>query len=201
MNRHLKGHRDGSVTARWRAFYGAHPLHLLAVLSCLALAGYAALRATANPLWPRMLIWFAAAIVAHDLVLFPLYTAADRLLTGLWRRVLSSRIPLSGGAVNYVRVPLLGAALTFLLFLPGIIRQGGPAYHAATGLDQRPYLDRWLLLCIAMFLASALVLAVVRVVQLTRAGTRASGRCLDQTSRRQRPGGSQCARRAPADRP
>jgi hypothetical protein len=102
-----------------------------------------------------MLIWFGAAIVAHDLVVFPLYAAADRLL---------NRVR-PGPGVNYLRVPLLGVALTFLLFFPGIIRQGAGAYRAATGLTQEPFLARWLLLCAAMFAGSLLVYAVRWVVR------------------------------------
>lgn len=129
--------------------YGAHPLHLLVVLGCLAGAGYAALQTVVSPLWVVMLVWFAAAVVVHDLVLFPAYAAADRLLVGALR-----------GGVNYVRVPLLGAGLTFALFFPGILRQGGATVRDATGLDQQPYLVRWLLLCAAMFAVSALVLVL-----------------------------------------
>jgi hypothetical protein len=150
------------VITRWKAFYGEHPLHLLAVLACLALAGYAALGVLANPVWPRMLIWFAAAIVAHDLVVFPLYAAADRVL---------NRVR-PGPGVNYLRIPLLGVALTFLLFFPGIIRQGAGAYRAATGLTQEPFLARWLLLCAAMFAGSLLVYAVRSALRRLSRGRR-----------------------------
>jgi hypothetical protein len=135
------------VITRWRVFYGEHPMHLVAVLGALALAGYAALGVAGNPLWPRMLLWFAAAIVAHDLIGFPLYTAADRLLTAVR----------PGPGVNYLRVPLLGSGLTFLLFFPGIVRQGEESTVSATGLDQSPYLARWLLLCGALFVTSAVI--------------------------------------------
>jgi hypothetical protein len=143
---------------RVKAFYGAGPLHLLALVACLALAGYAALRTLANPQWPVMLGWFAGAIIGHDLVAFPLYALADRSLTHVvsWhRRTAAPRVP----AVNHVRVPALGAGLLFLLFFPGIIRQGGPTYEAATGHTQQPYLGRWLLLVAAMFAVSAVVYA------------------------------------------
>jgi hypothetical protein len=96
-----------------------------------------------------MLTWFAGAIVGHDLVAFPLYAAVDRLLVRT-------------GAVNYLRVPLSAAALTFLVFLPGIIRQGQASFRAATGLDQQPYLARWLLLCAVFFVVSALVYFIRR---------------------------------------
>ena len=62
--------------------------------------------------------------------------------------------------MNYVRVPALGAALTFLLFLPGIIRQGDPVVRGQTGLDQSPFVGRWLLLVAAMVATSALVRGV-----------------------------------------
>jgi hypothetical protein len=135
------------VILRWKAFYGAHPLHLLVLLSCLALAGYAALGVLVDPAWPTILFWFLAAVVAHDLVVFPLYAAADRALTRVR----------PGPGINYLRVPLLGVGLTFLLFFPGIVRQGAISYQVATGLTQQPYLARWLLLCAAMFGVSLLV--------------------------------------------
>ena len=142
-----------------RQLYGAHPLHLLVVLGCLALAGHAALGSTVSPGWMLIAIWFAAALLAHDLVLFPAYAAADRLLVGaLGRR-----------GVNYVRIPLMASALTFALFFPGIVRQGADTYEAATGLTQEPYLARWLLLCALMFAVSAFVLLVTSAVRVVRA--------------------------------
>jgi hypothetical protein len=141
-----------------RRFHGEHPLHLVAVLGCLALAGYAALGTTVNPGWLLMAVWFAAAVVAHDLVLFPSYAAADRLLLGVF----------GARGVNYVRIPLLGSALTFALFFPGIVQQGANTYRAATGLTQEPYLARWLLLSAGMFAVSALALVVGASVRAIR---------------------------------
>ncbi len=72
------------VLARIRSFYGAHPLHLLALVVCFTLAGYAAYRLASTLHWPFVLAWFAGAVIGHDLVLFPLYALADRsLLRGL----------------------------------------------------------------------------------------------------------------------
>jgi hypothetical protein len=156
--------------------YGAHPLHLLALLGCFALTGYVAVHVVNAPLLPRMVIWFVAAVVAHDLILFPLYALADRSLHGLLRLLPS--MPHKGvpvvPPVNYVRIPALGAGLTFILFLPGIIQQGGPTYIAATGQTQAPYLGRWLLLAAAMFLVSAVVYAVR--TRIAGAPARASAR-------------------------
>ncbi len=142
--------------------YGAHPLHLLALLGCFALTGYVAVHMVNAPLLPRMVIWFLAAVVAHDLILFPLYALADRSLHSLLKLVPSA--PHKGvpvvPTVNYLRIPALGVAFTFVLFLPGIIQEGGPTYLAATGQTQAPYLGRWLLLAAAMFLVSAIVYAI-----------------------------------------
>lgn len=148
--------------ARVKRFYGTNPLHLLALIACFALAAYAATQTvTTTAKWPAILIWFLAAIIAHDLVLFPLYALADRSLSGALRairrraRPTESRLP----ALNYLRVPLLGTGLLLLLFFPGIIEQGTNSYHRATGLTQQPFLDRWLLLTAAMFGVSAIVYA------------------------------------------
>ncbi|MEU0463483.1 hypothetical protein ABZ215_05720 [Amycolatopsis sp. NPDC006131] len=122
---------------------------LIALLAGLALAAYAGSFLLGEPDLPTMLVWFAGAAVVHDLVLFPLCAVAGRALARLPVRI-----------VNHVRLPLLGAGLTFLLFLPGIIRQGEATHLAATGLDQQPYLGRWLWLVLGMFVVSGLVYGV-----------------------------------------
>ncbi len=149
------------LSTRFAAAYGARPLHLLTMLSGFALLGY--ILATFRPVtlwnsgtwWQSIAVWLAAAVIAHDLLLFPLYALADRLL---WQRVGRSSPP-KVSARNHIRVPALGAGLTLLIFLPGIIRQGAPTYQAATGQTQQPFLGRWLLLTAAMFAASALCYA------------------------------------------
>ncbi len=150
------------LLARTRRFYGANPLHLLALLACFALAAYAAIRTVSTAAdWPTILIWFLAAIIAHDLILFPLYALADRSLSaGLQAlRPHPHRGPPRVPTVNYLRLPLLGTGLLFLLFFPGIIEQGASSYRNATDQTQQPFLDRWLLLTAAMFALSALLYA------------------------------------------
>jgi hypothetical protein len=150
---------------RFRAVYGSNPLHLLTLIVGLALFGY--VLATIKPAtvwnphtwWQSILVWFAAAIIAHDLVLFPIYALVDRIL------VRGSRIRLPGREssvppLNYIRIPALAAGLTLLVFLPGIIQQGTPTYAAATGQTQEPFLGRWLLLTAAMFAISAVVYGI-----------------------------------------
>lgn len=144
---------------RWRRFYGANPLHLLALLASFALAGYAILRASAGPLPGRMLVWFVGAIIGHDLILYPLYALSDRSLTSLLRR---RRRPQAAdpGAVNYVRAPALFCGLLLVMFWPVITGHAEPAYRSRTGLPPTVYLGRWLLLSGAAFAASALFYAM-----------------------------------------
>jgi hypothetical protein len=124
-----------------------------------------------NTWWQSILVWFAAAIVAHDLVLFPVYALVDRIL------VAGTRIRPRGEptvpVLNYLRIPALGAGLTLMMFLPGIIAQGAPAYAAATGQTQEPFLGRWLLLTAAMFAVSAAAYSVR--LALSRRATRQPG--------------------------
>jgi hypothetical protein len=149
-------------TTRFSAIYGSHPLHLLTMTSGFALLGY--IVATFKPAilwnpgtwWQSIAVWFAAAVIAHDLLLFPLYALADRVLSSRANRRLGRPKVLGR---NYIRVPALGAGLTLLIFLPGIIQQGGGTYEAATGQTQQPFLGRWLLLTAAMFAISAVVYA------------------------------------------
>lgn len=144
---------------RFRRTYGGHPLHLLVLLASFALTGYALVHLVGAPLVARMAVWFVAAVLGHDLVLFPLYAAADRSLTGLLPRRRTRRAP-RVPVINYVRVPALGAGLLLLLFLPGIIGQGVRTYLNATGQTQQPFLGRWLLLTAALFAVSAVCYAI-----------------------------------------
>jgi len=149
----------------FRDVYGSHPLHLLTMVAGFALLGY--VLATVKPVtlwnpqvwWQSIAVWFAAAIIAHDLVLFPIYSLVDRMLTLPPGRRPGRRQP-RVAALNYFRAAALGAGLTLLVFLPGIIEQGASTYQAATGQTQQPFLGRWLLLTAAMFALSALIYTI-----------------------------------------
>ena len=93
--------------ARW---YGANPLHLLALLGCFALAGYAsAQRVKSHPV--AVAVWFLGAVVGHDLLLLPLYSLADTsALAAIRHRARLPAVPW----INYLRVP---AGLSGLLLL------------------------------------------------------------------------------------
>jgi hypothetical protein len=106
-------------------------------------------------------VWFLAAIIGHDLVLFPLYALADRSLTAALAAMRNRRAGPSPrvSPLNYLRVPTLAAGLSLLLFFPGIIQQGKATYSAATGQSQEPFFGRWLLLVAALYGFSALAYA------------------------------------------
>jgi hypothetical protein len=159
--------------------YGSHPVHLLTMIAGFALLGYVIGVIGPGTLWnsrvwwQSIIVWFAAAIIAHDLVLFPVYACVDRLLSGRRARASPTRAEAVVPVVNYLRVPALGAGLTLMVFLPGIVEQGATTYRAATGQTQDPFLGRWLLLTAAMFALSAAIyagrLAMARRVRPHRA--------------------------------
>ncbi len=169
------------MSARWRtAFhgvYGSYPLHLLTMTAGFALLGYVVV--TVRPMtlwnahcwWQSIAVWFAGAVIAHDLLLFPIYALADRILWARAGRRPGRQLPVS--VRNYLRIPALGSGLTLLVFLPGIIRQGAPTYLSATGQTQQPFLGRWLLLTAAMFATSAVVY-LSRLALAARRGSRVS---------------------------
>jgi hypothetical protein len=160
-----------ALVRRFTAVYGSDPLHLMGTIAALALAGYVVKQlgpqALWNPKvwWQSIAVWFFAAVIAHDLILFPLYALADRSVTaaltavrGRWVGRSKRSSPLVS-PLNYVRVPSLAAGLSLLLFFPGIIGQGRSSYLAATGQTQQPFFARWLLLVAALYGLSALIYA------------------------------------------
>ena len=76
-----------------RRWYGANPLHLLALLAAFALAGYAVHAVMAAGQWTGFAEWFAVAIIGHDLLLFPLYSLADLSLRHLLPGGSHGRLP------------------------------------------------------------------------------------------------------------
>jgi hypothetical protein len=154
----------------FRKAYGSTPLHLLAMLSGFGLLAYVVVVAKPSTLWKpegawwhSVLVWFVAAFIAHDLVLFPIYALADRIL-GVLTTSRRRRLQPAVSARNYLRVPTLGSGLILLVFFPGVIKQGATLFHEDTGLTQQPFLGRWLLLTAAMFGTSALLYALRRAI-------------------------------------
>jgi hypothetical protein len=151
--------------------YGEGPLHLLVVVASFAIAAAAVVG------WFErssdvvgVLAWFIAAIVAHDLVLLPLYSLLDRIAFGRS----AGRVPRgSGFAVDpapYVRVPAMLSGLLLLVFFPSIFKLGDSTFRIASGMSQSGYLARWLAAAGVMFALSAVAYAVA----LRRARRRAA---------------------------
>jgi hypothetical protein len=161
------------VTA-FRRQYGACPLHLLAVATSIAIAAYALSRVfdvVADP--TRVVLWLAGAIVAHDLVLFPLYALLGAIAGGALVPD-ASRSRLRIAALNHLRAPALASGLLLLVWFPLIAAEAPGTYMRATGLDVDVYLDRWLLATAVLFGGSALLFAL-RVRRLAREALPQSG--------------------------
>ncbi|MER8188551.1 hypothetical protein, partial [Kitasatospora sp. NPDC094015] len=146
-----------TASTRLRTRYGAHPLHLLLMAGCFALAAYAAQRLlTGRSL--EVALWFIGGALLHDLVLVPLYSGADLTTrTALAPRTAGTRAG-GTGLVNHVRVPAFLSLLLLLVWFPLVLDLSEP-YPGATALSETVYLTRWLLITAALFTASALLLA------------------------------------------
>jgi hypothetical protein len=147
--------QPGVALRRLLHWYGAGPLHLLTMIGCFALAGYAAVKLLPNN-WFGIPLWFAGAVIGHDLLLMPLYTLADRSVTAVFRHR-PARLP--AGSVNYVRVPAMLSGLLLLIWFPLILRLPG-GFERTTTLSLDPYLWHWLAVTGALFLLSAAALAL-----------------------------------------
>ncbi|MGI5439440.1 hypothetical protein ACQEV4_19205 [Streptomyces shenzhenensis] len=129
------------------------PLQILLLACSFALAGYAAVRLLAGD-WLGVTLWFVGAALLHDLVLLPLYSAADRALVrgcaavGRRERLL------------YVRVPAALSLLLLLIWAPLITGAVDRSYRLAAGQSTDGYLARWLLMTALLFAGSAAVLAL-----------------------------------------
>ncbi len=141
-----------------RRYYGAGPLHLLSLVACFALAGYAVSRLVASGPAERVLVWFVGAFLAHDLVVWPLYALADRSALRLARHH-PERLP-TVPWINHLRVPVVISASLLAVSFPLVLRLSEPVYHAASGLTETPFLGRWLLVTGIAFAASAVLYAL-----------------------------------------
>jgi uncharacterized membrane protein len=138
-----------------------------------AVAAYAlgrALELTSNP--GRIVIWLGGSIVAHDLVLLPLYAALGALLAGaLLAGGPSSRVRIA--ALNHVRAPALASGLLLLVWYPLVAGPAERGFTRLTGLSKDVYLERWLLLSATLFAASTAIF-LLRLPRLRRAAGRRS---------------------------
>ncbi|MFE1250771.1 hypothetical protein [Streptomyces sp. NPDC058735] len=129
------------------------PWQLLLLACSFALAAYAGVRLLAGDPF-GVALWVVGAALLHDLVLLPLYAAADRALVrglGAVRR---------RDWVMYVRVPAALSGLLLLVWFPLITGLVDHRYRSATGLPPDVFLARWLLITAVLFGGSAAVLAL-----------------------------------------
>ncbi len=143
--------------SRFGLRYGAGPLHLLSVIASFAIAVYALLEILAGGSPLNFAIWFIVAVLAHDLLAFPLYSALG-LLAG---RALGAREGSeTPAALNYIRIPALISAITLLVWFPLVLQVDADSFAANTGLSTESYLAKWLLLTAALFVASGVAYAL-----------------------------------------
>lgn len=129
--------------SRFRRRYGASPLHALAHLAAFALAGFALLQLVDVRAAGNVLAWLVGAVLLHDFVLLPFYSALDRAAQA------------AGTAVNYVRVPAGLSALLLLVFFPLIMGRSTGRLEQVSGAPAADYLARWLLITGVLFAGSA----------------------------------------------
>jgi hypothetical protein len=157
-----KQHKGVSLrkAASFKARYGGNPAHLLLLVAAAALAGFAVLHWLHAPTPVRLLVWFAASVIAHDLIAFPIYAGLDRLLVravggsgqaiSKWRRA----------AINHVRFPVAVSILLLIMWYPLILKRSDAIYYRASGDHQDRYLGNWLLAVAILFGASLVIFAV-----------------------------------------
>jgi hypothetical protein len=154
----------------FRDRYGAGVLHLLAVGASMAVVGYAFIAIVARPDALDTLLWFGGAIIAHDLIAFPLYSALG-LIAGRAARsgATPNRDRLRTMALNHVRVPVLLSGFALVVWFPLILGLSGGRYRNNTGLSASVYLGRWLLLTAALLAGSGVLYALRVRLALRRA--------------------------------
>jgi hypothetical protein len=160
---------------RLRADYGASPLHLLAAVASFAIATYAFLEIVARPDALNTLIWFGAAILAHDLIAFPLYSLLGWIAGGPFRiPPRGPEDPIRSMALNHLRVPAILSAFALVAWFPLVLGLSAERYQQKTAMTETAFLGRWLLLTGALFAVSAIALAF-RVRLLRRRTAAADG--------------------------
>ena len=128
-----------------RRAYGSSPAHLAAHAAAFAAAGWAILQLADLRRADNVLAWFVAALVLHDLLLIPVYSALDRAAARL------AGVP----TINYVRVPAAFSALLFAIWFPTILGLNDPGFRRVAGFTRESALEHWLALTAALFALSA----------------------------------------------
>ncbi len=133
--------------------YGAPPGHLIAVLAGGAVSAYAISRVPSLEVLLAIGLWFAGMLLVHDLVLFPIYAAADNV-GAFVRSALQRRPPVRWA--NHVRFPAVWSGLLLLTWFPLVFRIS-PKFERAAARSDDPFLWHWLLVTAVLFAGSLLV--------------------------------------------
>lgn len=150
-----------SSSFRWRARYGAGPMHLALLVASFAIAGAAVvgwLQRRSD--FTAILEWFGAAILIHDLVLLPAYSLVDRVVFGRGSAGASTHQTPAPAASRYVRIPAMLSGLLLLVFLPSILGFGARGAAFASGISEHGYALRWLIATAVLFASSGLAYGV-----------------------------------------
>ncbi|WP_221772651.1 MULTISPECIES: hypothetical protein [unclassified Streptomyces] len=144
---------------------GEPPWYPPLLLCSFALTAYAGTRLLGGDDPLGVVLWVVGAALLHDLVLLPLYTAADRAAGALppprRRSGADGAAPDAAGApapyrpgINHLRIPALLSGLLLLVWWPLV--SGPPArYEGNTGLSADGFTERWLVMTAALFALSA----------------------------------------------
>jgi hypothetical protein len=145
--------------SRFADRYGARPVHLASYLAAFALTGAVITQIAGLDRPVRIAIWFAGAVIAHDLIAYPLYSGLDRLA----RRLRPARVPRD--ALNHLRIPAMLSMLLLVVWFPLIARRGEGSFATNTGVEQPDHLARWLAVSGALFAISVAAWVVRRGVR------------------------------------
>lgn len=144
---------------RFRAYYGAPPLHLLAIIASFVIVSAAVVN------WfhgrshiGNILLWYLGCLLVAEIVLIPFAWALDRIASRLGAR--PGEHPSRGAGWAYVRAPAMLSGLMLIVFLPLIAQLGDTHFSGTTGTEPSDrYLVRWLLASAVMFACSGLLYA------------------------------------------
>ncbi len=130
------------------------------MIASLAIAAYAFLQIVDRPNALNTLLWFGGAIIAHDLLAFPIYSAFGVFAGRAAGASGPARSPSRTAALNHVRVPVLLSAFAFVAWFPLILGLSDEKYVEKTGLTEGVYLGRWLLLTAVLMIVSGMIYAI-----------------------------------------
>lgn len=146
------------MAQRFRRQYGSTPLHLAASAASFAVVGWALVQVF-DGLHPiDLVLWLIACVLAHDVVLLPLYTLMGTIAYRGLR--VEGGAPCRVAALNHLRIPAALSGVLLLIWAPLILGLSERRFRASTGLSTDVYLGRWLLITGAAFMLSAVAFAV-----------------------------------------